>query len=133
MDLTPVLIVGVCCWVVYALSARIATRKERMRFMETMASMTPDQMASFKDSHPNWELMVKKDPQNALRTACLLLGIGLGLLIAWIIIYCTYGNLDSNEWYQYDNVLGFLLLACPLCFGGLGLLTAYLIDRCKKK
>ncbi|HQN82691.1 MAG: hypothetical protein BWX93_01573 [Bacteroidetes bacterium ADurb.Bin139] len=127
MDLTAVLIVATVFYFVYAIWTRTATKRERLRFMETLASMSPDSLSAFKEINPQWELNVKKDPKSNIRPACLLIGLGIGLLIVW---------LGLTAWYPGDGIVslddginGFLMLASPLLFGGLGLLVAYFIER----
>lgn len=129
MDLTAILIVATVFYALYAIIARFATRRERLKYLENLASMTPEQLATYKDMNPNWEVMVKKDPATTLRNACLLVGIGLGMILAWVV----YGVLCQNAWSTHDEIYAFLLLAFPLFFGGVGLLTAFLIDRKNNK
>ncbi len=127
MDLTAVLIVATVFYFVYAIWTRTATKRERLRFMETLASMSPDSLSAFKEINPQWELNVKKDPKSNIRPACLLIGLGIGLLIVWLGLTAWYpGNgIVSLD----DGINGFLMLASPLLFGGLGLLVAYFIER----
>ncbi|HPK39886.1 MAG TPA: hypothetical protein PLT29_08375 [Bacteroidales bacterium] len=127
MDLTAVLIVATVFYFVYAIWTRTATKRERLRFMETLASMSPDSLSAFKEINPQWELNVKKDPKSNIRPACLLIGLGIGLLIVWLGLTAWYpGNgIVSLD----DGINGFLMLASPLLFGGIGLLVAYFIER----
>ena len=127
MDLTAVLIVATVFYFIYAIWTRMATKKERLRFLETLASMSPDSLSALKEINPQWEMNVKKDPKSNIRPACLLIGLGIGLLIVW---------LGLTAWYPGDGIVslddginGFLMLASPLLFGGLGLLVAYFIER----
>ncbi|NLA16225.1 MAG: hypothetical protein GX877_06805 [Bacteroidales bacterium] len=129
MELTPVLIVATIFYFIYALAARIATRKERQNFFDIMATMDPTTLLAYKEINPQWEVMVKKNPYSALRTACLLLGLGIGLVVVWVGLSFFYpGTLREI---MYDGVNGFLILGSPLLFAGLGLLVAYLIERKK--
>ncbi|HHV04010.1 MAG: DUF6249 domain-containing protein [Bacteroidales bacterium] len=127
MDLTAVLIVPTVFYFIYAVWTRTATKKERLRFLETLTSMSPDVLSALKEINPQWEINVKKDPKSNIRPACLLIGLGIGLLIVW---------LGLTAWYPGDGVVslrdevnGFLILASPLLFGGIGLLVAYFIER----
>ena len=127
MNLTAVLIVATVFYFIYAIWNRMATRKERLRFMETLASMSPDALSAYKEINPQWDLNVKKDPKRNIRPACLLIGLGIGLLIVW---------LGFTAWYPGDGILslhdginGFLMRVSPLPFGGIGLLVAYFIVR----
>ena len=133
MELTPVLIVGIVFYFIFAIWDRIATRKERTKFLESIATMTPETMAAFKDMNPSWEVQTKKDPKGILRPACLLLGLGLGLLIVWIGLTYWLPYEDTDCLFgTHGAINGFLMLASPLFFGGLGLVIAYLIERKQK-
>ncbi len=127
MELTPVLIVATIFYFIYALAARIATRKERLTFFDIMATMDPGTLQAYKEINPQWEVMVKKSPYSALRSACLLLGLGLGLVVVWLgLSFWSPGTLRNA---LYEGVNGFLILGSPILFAGLGLLVAYLIER----
>ena len=127
MELTPVLIVATIFYFIYAIWARMATRKERLTFFDIMATMDPATLQAYKEINPQWEVMVKKSPYSALRTACLLLGLGVGLIVVWVgLCYWYPGSLREV---MYDGINGFLILGSPLLFAGLGLLIAYLIER----
>ncbi|MDD2289651.1 MAG: hypothetical protein PHT35_04170 [Bacteroidales bacterium] len=127
MDLTAVLIVATVFYFIYAVWTRTATKKERLRFLETLASMSPDSLSALKEINPQWELNVKKDPKSNIRPACLLIGLGIGLLIVWLGLTAWYpGNGVAT---LHDGINGFLMLASPLLFGGIGLLVAYFIER----
>jgi hypothetical protein len=127
MELTPILVTAVIFYFIYAVWNRAATRKERLRFMETIASMTPDSLAAFKELNPQWELNVRKDPRGNIRPACLLIGLGIGLLIVWLGLTSWFPGSGFGS--PSDAVNGFLMLASPLLFGGIGLLVAYFIER----
>ena len=89
--------------------------------------MDPAALQAYKEINPQWEVMVKKQPFPALRSACLLLGLGLGLVVVWLSLSFLYaGTLKEAMW---DRGNAFLILGAPLLFGGLGLLVAYLIER----
>ncbi|MFA5289222.1 MAG: DUF6249 domain-containing protein [Bacteroidales bacterium] len=127
MDLTAVLIVATVFYFIYAIWTRMATKKERLRFLETLASMSPDSLSALKEINPQWEMNVKKDPKSNIRPACLLIGLGVGLLVVWLGLTVWFPGSGFGS--THDAVNGFLMLASPLFFGGLGLLVAYLIER----
>lgn len=90
MDLTAVLIVPTVFYFIYAVWTRTATKKERLRFLETLTSMSPDVLSALKEINPQWEINVKKDPKSNIRPACLLIGLGIGLLIVWLGLTAWY-------------------------------------------
>ncbi len=127
MELTPVLIVATIFYSIYAIWARIATKKERLTFLNIMSTMDPATLQAYKDIIPKWEIIIKKEPSSALRYACLFLGLGVGLLFVWMGLSFWYPG--SFEYVLHDGVNGFLILGSPLFFAGIGLLVSYLIER----
>ena len=67
----------------------------------------------------------------ALRVGCLMLGIGFGFLVGFLLNFMiTEGKLDNLYEYQYyDKVGGIIYIACICVFGGIGLLLSYLAER----
>lgn len=68
-----------------------------------------------------------------LKISYLLLGIGLGLLIGFIINFLIIVNqkflgVDPNEYYFRKEIMGVAFGASVLLFGGLGLLTSFIIE-----
>lgn len=134
MELTPVLIVASCCYCLYLVWDRTARRRERFKLYEMMATMTPEALEAFKNANPTWDVTVKH-VKSILRPACLLMGLGLGLCLVWLFVVNTAPNfVDKGYWtaYRWNEITGFLMLGFPLLCGGLGLLTAFLIERNKK-
>ena len=67
----------------------------------------------------------------ALRVGCLMLGVGFGFLVGFLLNFMiTEGKLDNLYEYQYyDKVGGIIYIACICVFGGIGLLLSYLAER----
>lgn len=66
----------------------------------------------------------------ALKAGCLIMGIGLGLLIGYLICansmaYYTSGG-DAS--WNLRELAGIVYSACTLLFGGLGLIIAFVIE-----
>ncbi len=67
---------------------------------------------------------------SALKSGCLMIGIGLGLLIAFLVCSFAFPNYSTSRetaWHvkqQASLVYG----ACVLFFGGIGLISALLIE-----
>jgi len=101
---------------IYKLFELFVRRKERMAMIEKM---------SFGDGvvmPPDVTLWLPRPAQTfgALRIGLLLIGIGLGLVIA--IIMNSYMSIPNRQW----EILYFALM---LLFGGLGLVVAYLMEQ----
>lgn len=68
---------------------------------------------------------------SALKIGCLLVGMGLGLLIGFII--CTssipgYLDKDVGNWRVYRETASLVYGACVLVFGGIGLITTFIAE-----
>ena len=61
---------------------------------------------------------------SALKFGCLLVGIGLGLLVAFFIHY-----LFNDFCAHYGRISETIYGACTLLFGGIGLLIAFCIEQ----
>jgi len=64
-----------------------------------------------------------------LKVACLLLGVGLGLLVGFFINQYYLVNVGKSEFYNNIwEVANVVYGACTLLFGGLGLVVAFIIE-----
>ena len=65
---------------------------------------------------------------SSLKAGCLLAGIGLGLLVGFIINMCMATNSYYDDgWYRHE-VAGTAYGASVLLFGGIGLIIAFVIE-----
>ena len=79
-----------------------------------------------------FELFVRNYMRNfsfsSLKAGCLLAGIGLGLLVGFIINMCMATNSYYDDgWYRHE-VAGTAYGASVLLFGGIGLIIAFVIE-----
>ena len=104
--ITAPLVVGFICLGIYALFELFVRRKERL-------------LPRFSFS--------------SLKTGCLLMGIGLGILVGFfcnLIVAANSHSLDfRNEYEAISSAYG----ASVLLFGGLGLIVAFVIETNMKK
>ena len=103
-------------------------KKERLLIIEKMGEkFTPDML-----EHKINFSSIGKFSSSALKLGCLLMGLGLGLLIGYLICSTTlegYTNMgDVRLNYNMRETISIIYGACILLFGGLGLLTAFLIE-----
>ena len=103
-------------------------KKERLLIIEKMGDkFTPDML-----EHKINFSSVGKFSSTALKFGCLFMGLGLGLLIGYLICSTTlegYTNLgDMRDTYNMRETVSIIYAACILLFGGLGLLTAFLVE-----
>ncbi|WP_291529924.1 DUF6249 domain-containing protein [Bacteroides sp. UBA939] len=109
---------------VYKLFELFVCKKERLMLIERMgdkymsdAACMPKLMGTFSFS--------------TLKIGCLLIGMGLGLLVGFII--CTssipgYLDKEVNNWRFYRDIVALIYGACVLVFGGIGLIVAFITE-----
>lgn len=124
-------VVGICVYGIYSIFELFARRKERMMFVEKLGGGALSGDVKFGKIEYSSKFA-------ALKWGCLLLGIGLGLLIGFVIgnQYVPYNELvqmDGNgaNWRLLHNrreLLGIIYGSSCLLFGGLGLLGAFLME-----
>lgn len=113
---------------VYKLFELFVKRRERIMMIEKMIdthNAIPSENALNIPS-------VRYSPFGTLRIACLLLGIGMGLLIGFFILMKYYPTLHNaaahyTQW-SFNGVQEIVYGSGTLLFGGLGLLLSYLIE-----
>lgn len=109
-------IVGTICATIYSLFELFARRRERIALIEKLSEIKSlGQIEgkidfTFGKSFSCW----------ALRGACLLIGLGLGLIVGYLITLGTGEGSDRIESVLYGGSI--------LLFGGLGLLVAFILE-----
>jgi len=127
------LIVGICTLGIYKLFELFARRKERLSIIEKLGDKLESPTFDGKISLPGSSLY-KKSPFGTLKVACLLLGIGLGLLVGFFIVQMNFGGYENLAGKSYDSfnaineTISVIYGASVLLFGGLGLLIAFITE-----
>jgi hypothetical protein len=119
------LVVGIITLGIYKLFELFARRKERMALIEKLGEKIDTSMFENKFSFPKFK--TGGSIYGTLKVACLLLGVGLGLLIGFFICQYYFTNASYND-YVIRDILGVVYGACTLLFGGLGLVVAFIIE-----
>ena len=113
------LVCGIFVLGFYKLFELFVCKKERLLIIEKMGEkFTPDML-----EHKINFSSIGSMSFSALKFGCLFIGIGLGLLTAFVIHYNCYEFFDK-EWIIGKAMYG----ACVLVFGGLSLLIAFLVE-----
>ena len=120
-------IIGIVTLGIYKLFELFACRRERMAIIEKLGDKitTADLTGSF--TLPDYGR--NRITFSALKGGCLMLGIGLGLLIGFMICWSFIPDyLQSERNWNSREIAGIVYGANVLLFGGLGLITAFLIE-----
>ena len=122
------LVCGIFVLGFYKLFELFVCKKERLLIIEKMGEkFTPDML----EHKFNFSSIGKFSP-SALKFGCLLMGLGLGLLIGYLICsttlegYAEMGDVRLN--YNMRETSSIVYGSCVLLFGGLSLLIAFLIE-----
>lgn len=120
------LVVGIVTLGIYKLFELFARRKERLTLIEKMGDKIDPSLLNSQISLPSFKNL--SGSFVTLRFACLLLGVGLGLLIGYFIVTGTVPYNTEEESWHYREAAGMVYGASTLLFGGLGLLAAFLLE-----
>lgn len=117
--------VAIVFGVIYKLFELFAGRRERMMLIEKLGDkLTPETFKKGIVYRPSLFSF------GGLRVGCLLLGIGVGLLVGYGLVYATqpeYFMEDPSR--AVENTVSVIYGASVLLGGGLGLVISYLIER----
>jgi len=130
MDFTSIFIVGFVVLGVYKVFELFARRNERTLLIEKLASLY-DQNEESKEKRLKIQLpfiVANGSGSWALRISLLLIGIGVGFLVALFIQMGYYDGLTRINY----NIFALINFACISLFGGIGLLIAFFIEQKKK-
>ena len=112
----------------YKLFELFVCKKERLAIIEKIGEKFSPDMLENKINLPS----VGNVSFSALKFGCLFVGLGLGLLVAYLICTTTlegYAEMSSDRFnWNLRETISVIYGACVLLFGGAGLLTSFLIE-----
>lgn len=127
-DLAPVFVLAIVTFGIYKIFELFVRRNERMSIIEKFSTGIDPQILMNKFSLPIYQS--RDNGSWAIRIGLLLLGIGLGVVIAAIIDLLAVPPTASGEvFYEFRNTISVLYPALAAVFGGLGLVIAYFIEK----
>ncbi len=120
------LVVGTICAGIYGLFELYVRRKERLAIIEKIGDKLDASAFEGRLGLPSYGM--PRISFSGLKVGCLMAGIGLGLLVAFIINASLAGSgMYRDEWFRHE-VLGVVYSASVLLFGGIGLLIAFVVE-----
>ncbi|WP_073403337.1 DUF6249 domain-containing protein [Bacteroides luti] len=126
--ITIPLVVGIVTLGIYKLFELFVRKKERLSIIEKIGEKFDASMIENKFSFPS--KIFKNFSFGSLKAGCLLMGVGLGLLVGFVICISTirgYNLGDSMNWGVRDTA-GIVYGASVLIFGGFGLIAAFIVE-----
>lgn len=117
--------VAIVFGVIYKLFELFAGRRERMMLIEKLGDkLTPETFKHGIVYRPSLFSF------GGLRVGCLLLGIGVGLLVGYGLVYATQPEYFMEAPSRVvENTVSVIYGASVLLGGGLGLVISYLIEK----
>lgn len=125
--ITIPLIVGMITLGIYKLFELFVRRKERILLIEKLNIQPKEPLLP----ETTFLSMGGKFSKGALKAGCLLLGLGLGLLIGFIITHNMvpdFTTIDRSGHWAMKQTVGIIYGASVLMCGGLGMILAFLIE-----
>ena len=108
---------------IYGLFELFVRKQERLKIIEKISDKFDGSVFEGKFNLPDYGYKISF---SALKIGCMFIGIGLGLLIGFFIVY--FMRIGSNQ--EKSIIYG----SSVLLFGGIGLIVAFLIElRLSKK
>ncbi|MDR2950800.1 MAG: hypothetical protein LBV71_16555 [Prevotella sp.] len=131
-DLAPVFVLAIVTFGIYKIFELFVRRNERMSIIEKFSTGIDPQILMNQFTLPIYQS--RDNGSWAIRIGLLLLGIGLGVVIAAIIDLLAVPPTSGGEvFYEFRNTISVLYPALAAVFGGLGLVSAYFIEKKKDK
>lgn len=130
--MTAWIVVGIITWGIYKLFELFVGKKERLTLIEKLGDKLDPSMlgGKFHLPLPVGTSFVSSSPTSfsALKFGCLFLGMGIGLLMGYIICASTVPDYFTNHNWRMDELTSLIYGANVLIFGGLGLIVAFVIE-----
>ncbi len=111
----------------YKLFELFVCKKERLLIIEKMGEKFTPEMLGNKINLSS----VGNASFSALKFGCLFVGLGLGLLVAYLICRTTIDDyvVRNADWnWEVKQTISVIYGACVLLFGGVGLLASFLVE-----
>ena len=111
----------------YKLFELFVCKKERLAIIEKMGEKFSPEMLGNKINLSS----VGNLSFSALKFGCLFVGLGLGLLVAYLICRTTIDDyvVRNADWnWEVKQTISVIYGACVLLFGGVGLLASFLVE-----
>lgn len=123
--ITGWIIVGIVTLGIYKLFELFVGKKERLTIIEKLGDKLDVSMLGNR-----FNLPMSNSPMSfsALKLGSLLLGMGLGLLVGYIICASTVPDYFTEHNWRINELTSLIYGANVLLFGGLGLVVAFIVE-----
>lgn len=124
MNLTAIFVPAIIFFTIYKIIEVFTHRKERIIIADKLEQLNNLNDSNLPDRLNQFFSMRKK--YTSLRIGSVLLGMGFGFLVGFIIQYCCFG-LEYN--YIHGQMVSVIYMGSILIFGGAALIGSFVIER----
>lgn len=124
--MTAWIVVGIITMGIYKLFELFVGRKERLSIIEKLSENKLD--ASMLGNKFNFPVTSSPVSFSGLKLGSLLLGMGLGILVGYIICAATIPDYFSDHSWRIDDLTSLIYGSSVLFFGGLALIIAFVVE-----
>lgn len=128
MNLTAIFVPAIVFFTIYKIIEVLTHRKERIIIADKL-----EQLRNLNDSNlPDRlnQFFSERKKYTSLRAGSVLLGMGFGFLVGFVIQYCCFG-LEYD--YVHGQLISVIYMGSILIFGGAALLGSFVIERTMDK
>lgn len=131
-NLDAIFIMGIITLGIYKIFELFVRRNERISMIEKLSNINPETLKN------NFNFPVYRNESLgswSIRIGLLLIGVGLGVIIATIVDMSTAvpTYMNGKTIYVSMRSVDVLYPSCAAVFGGIGLVVAYVIERKNEK
>ena len=124
--LIPIFIVGVICLTFYGMIELFVRKKERLSIIEKIGDKLDPSMIEGKFKFPKFS---SKISFSTLKIACLLIGLGLGFIVGFILDFNLIQPSSGDNYRAIRDMREMVYIASVLLFGGISLIVAFFIEK----
>ena len=119
---------GIGAYAFYKLIELFVRKKERLLIIDKLSQLEKANIENLNLSNIFGDGKSFKNAYLTLRIGSLLTGLGLGLLVGYIIINTTMGGFERAS-YDIRQTMSVVYGSSTLLFGGLGLIAGFIAER----
>jgi hypothetical protein len=130
-SLSQVAIIAIIFFACYKTIEIFVRRRERLNIVDKISEISSLNTENMQFLLSSGKLNFGK--YTPLRLGCAIAGIGLGLLIAFMIVRLNFGYINGDTDWYIRNMISTIYGASSLLFGGVALIICFLIERSENK
>jgi hypothetical protein len=123
---------GIGVYGFYKLTELFVRKRERIMIIEKLSQLEKADIGNLDLSGVMGDNRRTGNKYLSLRLGSLLMGVGAGLLIGMFIVNSSYG-ITTSLTYEMRQIMSVVYGASTLCFGGLGLIAGFVVERWLEK